>query len=167
MATTEKSFYSFAKVPKEELERGAAFGVRCWADTFASGVSKMFLYACFNTDGPRVHGLMNLADYDRAVTPIAAATATTAHFIDALEPTGPVRTAGGRKIANFAGDGRKVAVVWDDVLQPGRTKIDLRTLPEGTRVYDAMGNDIAKSGAASVEVGMVPLFVVRASASPL
>ncbi|MBQ3341679.1 MAG: hypothetical protein IJG84_07265 [Kiritimatiellae bacterium] len=163
MGTPDKSFYSFAKVPREELERGAAFGVRCWADTFASGVSKMFLYACFNTDGPRVHGLMNLADYDRAVTPIAAATAVTAYFIDALEPTGQVRTTGGRKVANFAGDGRMVAVVWDDVLEPGQTKINLRSLPDGTRVYDAMGNDLTSCGLAEAEVGLVPLFAVRPS----
>ena len=71
------------------------------------------------------------------------------------------RTVGGHKVANFAGDGCQVAVVWDDVLQPGRMKMDLRSLPDDMHVYDAMDNDLARSGADFAEVGMIPLFVVR------
>ncbi len=56
-----------------------------------------------------------------------------------------------------------VAVVWDDVLEPGQTKINLRSLPDGTRVYDAMGNDLTSCGLAEAEVGLVPLFAVRPS----
>ena len=62
------------------------------------------------------------------------------------------------------GGGGRLAVVWDDVLQPGRTKIDLRSLPKDTRVYDAMGNELSACGLAEAEVGPVPLFVVRPAA---
>ena len=64
-----------------------------------------------------------------------------------------------------ADDGRKVTVVWAEVLRPGRIKIDLRSLPDGTQVYDAMGNNLVRSGADFAEVVMVPLFVVHTAAS--
>lgn len=154
------SFYTFRKATEFEVTRGAAFGVRCWADTFASGISKVFLYTLHNTDNPRTASLQTLADYDRAVTPVAATTAVTAYFIDGLKSAGRTRSEKGRKIATFTGDGRRVDVVWDDAALPGRGRLDLGALRPGVRVYDAMGNDLAAKGLSSVELGPVPVFIV-------
>lgn len=155
------SFYSFRRATAYELERGAAFGVRCWADTFSSGMSKVFLYTLHNTDNPRTADLQTLADYDRAVTPVAATTAVTAHFIDGLKPVGPVKSVGGRKEAVFAGGGRRVHIVWDDAATAGRAKMNFSALRPGMKVYDAMGNDLAEKGLMDVILGPVPVFVVK------
>ena len=155
------SFYTFRKTSAYELERGAAFGVRCWADTFASGMSKVFLYTLHNTDNPRTADLQTLADYDRAVTPVAVTTAVTAYFIDGLKSDGPVRSVDGRKVARFSGDGRRVHVVWDDAAVAGRSKMNFSALRAGMKVYDAMGNDLAGKGQQSVTLGPIPVFVVE------
>ena len=155
------SFYSFRKASEYELTRGAAFGVRCWADTFASGISKVFLYTLHNTDNPYTANLQTLADYDRAVTPVAATTAVTAYFIDGLKSDGPVRSADGRKTARFSGDGRRVHVIWDDAAIAGRSKMNLSALRPGMKVYDAMGNDLVGKGLTEVTLGSIPVFVVE------
>lgn len=152
------SFYTFRRTPPEDLEEAVAFGARCWADTFANGIAKLFLYSLHNTDRFDGHGLMNLADYDRAVSPVAAATAVTAYFIDGLEPAPLAPPPEGMRVARFRGDGRSVSVLWDDVLVPGRARLDCAALPQGGRLWDAMGNELVD--AASVEVGRTPVFVV-------
>ena len=100
---------------------------------------------------------MNLADYDRAVSPVAAATAVTAYFIDGLEPAPLAPPPEGMRVARFRGDDRSVSVLWDDVLVPGRAARSRGSAARG-RLWDAMGNELV--GAASVEVGRTPVFVV-------
>ena len=155
------SFYTRRNIPREENDRAVAFGTRGWAETIAGGISKIFLYTTHNTDNVDVGGLMTLIDYDRSVNPEAAATATTAYFIDGLRPVKTEKCIAGAKICAFAGDGRLACLIWDDILVRGKPAFDTDAMPRGFfggrkyRVYDAMGNEI--DGVR--ELGSVPFFV--------
>ena len=154
------SFYTRRNISKEENDRAVAFGTRGWAETIAGGISKVFIYTMHNTDNVNVGGLMTLIDYDRSVNPEAAATATTAYFIDGLKPMKVTERIKGVKTCVFAGDGRLSCLVWDDILERGHLKLDFNALPRGFfgrtyRAYDAMGNEIDGVH----ELGSIPFFV--------
>lgn len=149
----DHTFYSrMRKFDRSSCDRGVAFGTRGWAETISCGITKTFLYTTHNTDNPHVGGLMTLIDYDRSVTPEAAATAVTAYFIDGLKPVKTNVKIDGVKFRVFVGDGRTVALVWDDVIKEGRLKLDTSRFDA---VYDAMGNRVD----GSPELTMVPIFV--------
>ena len=154
------SFYTRLNISKEENDRAVALGTRGWAETIAGGISKVFIYTMHNTDNVNVGGLMTLIDYDRSVNPEAAATATTAYFIDGLKPMKVTERIKGVKTCVFAGDGRLSCLVWDDILERGHLKLDFNALPRGFfgrtyRAYDAMGNEIDGVH----ELGSIPFFV--------
>lgn len=152
MALTHTFYTRMRRFNRFLADRGIAFGTRGWAETISAGISKTFIYTTHNTDNPWVGGFMTLIDYDRSVTPKAAATATTAYFIDALKPVAGLGAVKGCKYRAFSGDGRSVALVWDDVLEEGRAKLS----PNGAfDVYDAMGNALEGER----ELSAIPVFV--------
>ena len=147
------TFYSkYRRFDRSLADRGVAFGTRGWAETIASGISKTFLYTMHNTDNVDLGGFMTLIDYDRAPTPEAAATAVTAYFIDGLRAVRGLPAIDGCKYQVFAGQGRTVLLLWDDVIRVGRASFDASRF---AAVYDAMGNRLA----GKVELTMVPVFV--------
>ena len=152
------SFYSYAFSPRGAANE-AAFGVRGWSEMFFSGVARLFIYSMHNTDAWRNGGYMSTIDYDRSVNVWAAATATTAYFIDAMEPHREIKSPAGVKLRVFSGCGRTSAVLFDDCLVRGRLKLDAAKLPKGWLATDAMGNDLRPRGA--VELGPVPVLVLR------
>lgn len=159
------SFYSHRRISKEANDRAVTFGSRGWAETFAGGISKVFIYTMHNTDNVNVGGLMTLIDYDRSVNPKAAATATTAYFIDALKPVA-TKAPSGVKFCAFAGQGRTSLLVYDDILErcPKTFDIDAfaadpKNRAKGCRVYDAMGNEIG----GNIKIGSMPVFVTGES----
>ena len=118
----------------------------------------------FNSDGPlRNGGLMNTIDYDRSLNVWGAATATTAYFIDAMDPVTSIASPEGVKLRVFTGCGRSSAVLFDDCLVRGRLKFDAAKLPDGWLVTDAMGNDLRGRG--PLELGHIPYLVLAEGVS--
>ena len=157
------SFYS-SRFDAEAATSAAAFGVRGWSETFFGGVARLFIYCMFNSDGPqRNGGLMNTIDYDRSLNVWGAATATTAYFIDAMDPVTSIVSPAGVKLRVFTGCGRSSAILFDDCLVRGRRKIDAAKLPEGWLTTDAMGNDLRGHG--PVELGRIPVLVLAENVS--
>lgn len=157
------SFYS-SRFHADGAASAAAFGVRGWSETFFGGVARLFIYCMFNSDGPlRNGGLMNTIDYDRSLNVWGAATATTAYFIDAMDPVTSIASPEGVKLRVFTGCGRSSAVLFDDCLVRGRLKFDAAKLPEGWLVTDAMGNDLRGRG--PLELGRIPYLVLAEGVS--
>lgn len=161
--TVSHTFYArMRRFDRIEADRGVAFGTRGWAESVAGGIAKTFLFTTHNTDNVHVGGLMTLIDYDRSPTPQAAATAVTAYFIDGLKPVhGYATHIKGVKMSPYSGDGRTSILVWDDIFERGRMKLDVGVLASGApggrtfRAYDAMGNEIDGVH----ELGSIPFFV--------
>ena len=147
------SFYDrYRKVDRQQNDKAVAFGTRGWSETIASGVDKVFLYTMHNTDEVDVGGLMSLIDFNRSPNPEAAATATTAYFIDGLKPVKDLAAIPGVKYNCFAGDGRVTFVVWKDILVRGSPAL---SVGGKLKVFDAMGNALA----GEQKLAFIPLFV--------
>ena len=157
------SFYSWRYKP-DDCEGQAAFGVRGWGETFHGGVDRVFIFGMFNTDSESPQYLLDKIDYDRSLNVWGAATATTAHFIDAMTPHREIPSPKGAKLRVFSGDGRTSAYIFDDCLERGRPLFDAKKLPEGYTVTDAMGNDLRSEGA--TPLSPVPFFVSAEGVAP-
>jgi hypothetical protein len=160
------SFYSFLADPKVN-EWAAAFGARVWLSTAAAGFRKVFIYTMHQSDTIMYHGgLKMLINFDRSVTPSAAATAVTAYCMDGLVPAACPRQEKGVAQYAFAGDGRAVWAGFLDPLATAPVFLDLKALPVGIELFDVMGNDPRRDGVESWEFGIQPLFVCTRDVAP-
>ncbi len=157
------SFYSWRYNPRE-CEGQAAFGVRGWGDTFHGGVDRVFIFGMFNTDQESPAYLLDKIDYDRSLNVWAAATATTAYFIDCMKPHREIPSPKGAKLRVFSGGGYVSAYIFDDCLERGRPLFDATKLPAGYTITDAMGNDLRAEG--PVPLTPVPFFVSTEGVAP-
>ena len=157
------SFHS-SRYNRDDCEMHTAFGARVWSETFFGGVDRIFIFGMFNTDGERNGHFLNTIDYDRSLNGWGAATATTAYFIDAMEPHREIRSPKGAKLRIFTGGGRTSAVLFDDCLERGRPLFDAAKLPAGWEARDGMGNDLRKEGRAPLSP--VPFFISAEGVAP-
>ena len=159
----QSSFYSW-RYNWRDCEGQAAFGVRGWGETFHGGIDRMFIFGMFNTDNESPPYLLDKIDYDRSLNVWGAATATTAHFIDCMNPHREIPSPKGAKLRVFSGDGRVSAYIFDDCLERGRPMFDAYRLPDGWEARDAMGNDLRKEGQA--RLSPVPFFIAAEGVEP-
>lgn len=151
---------------RDDSETHTAFGARVWTETFFGGVDRVFIFGMFNTDGSSNGYLLNTIDYDRSLNGWGAATATTAYFIDAMEPHREIPSPKGAKLRVFTGDGRTSAVIFDDCLERGRPVFDASKLPSEWEARDGMGNELRKEPGGRAALTPLPFFISAEGVEP-
>lgn len=142
------------------VEEAVIQSLKLFVLAIAGGADRYFYYWTNVEPGmcPRMNS-MSIYEYDRTIRPHGVVYATAASLVDPSRGAGVKEYQSGVTACYLQHGADAVTVLWQ-ALAGEDFHADLRALPKGTRLLDAMGNAVTLDRKGALDLGRYPIYVM-------